>query len=170
MNEDCGSCACVGYSEGNCCDDYDRSAYVYGVPVPQGSARAFTHGSRVVVTSDNKNLKKWRTYCAFVLRTEIAAHGKYEGPVEVDLRFYFDRPKSHLNGSGSLRKGYSPSHTVKPDLDKLVRALLDAGTDAGVWHDDAQVVRLTASKRYVGTDGDKNLSGVFVRVRKEGTE
>ena len=170
MNEDCGSCACVGCSEGNCCDHYDRSAYVYGVPVPQGSARAFTHGSRVVVTSDNKNLKKWRTYCAFVLRTEIAAHGKYEGPVEVDLRFYFDRPKSHLNGSGSLRKGYSSGHTVKPDLDKLVRALLDAGTDAGVWHDDAQVVRLTASKRYVGTDGDKNLSGVFVRVRKEGTE
>jgi crossover junction endodeoxyribonuclease RusA len=123
-----------------------------------------------VVTSDNKNLKKWRTYCAFVLRTEIAAHGKYEGPVEVDLRFYFDRPKSHLNGSGSLRRGYGPDHTVKPDLDKLVRALLDAGTDAGVWHDDAQVVRLTASKRYVGTDGDKNLSGVFVRVRKEGTE
>jgi crossover junction endodeoxyribonuclease RusA len=147
-----------------------RSAFIFGSPVPQGSARAFTHGSRVVVTSDNKNLKKWCTFCALVLRKDIAAHEQYEGPVAVELQFYFDRPKSHLNGSGSLRKGYSAHHTVKPDLDKLVRAILDAGTDAKVWHDDAQVVRLTASKRYVGTDGDKNLAGVLVKVWKEGLE
>lgn len=34
-----------------------------------------------------------------------------------------------------------------PDLDKLVRAVGDALTDAGVWSDDAQVVAWNAWKR-----------------------
>lgn len=146
-----------------------KSAYIYGLPVPQGSARAFNRGGKIVVTSDNQNLKKWRTFCAFVLRKDISAGETIEGPVCVDLAFYFERPKSHLNGSGSLRKGQSTSHIVKPDLDKLVRAILDAGTDGLVWHDDAQVVRLTASKQYVQASGAEALPGVRVKVWKEGT-
>jgi Holliday junction resolvase RusA-like endonuclease len=90
-----------------------------------------------------------------------------DGPVCVDLAFYFERPKSHLNGSGSLRKGYSSSHIVKPDLDKLVRAILDSGTVGLVWRDDAQVVRLTATKNYVQTSGAEAMPGVRVKVWKE---
>jgi crossover junction endodeoxyribonuclease RusA len=149
------------------CVHVTSETYIYGTPVPQGSARAFNHGGRVVVTSDNVNLKKWRTFCAFVLRKDITA--KVVGPVGVNLAFYFDRPKSHLTSSGSLRKGYSSSHIVKPDLDKLVRAILDAGTDAGIWHDDAQVVRLTATKQYVALAGQQAMPGVHVRIWKEET-
>jgi len=143
--------------------------YIYGTPVPQGSARAFNRGGKVVVTSDNPKLKNWRALSTFVLKSDIAKVAQFDGPVAVNLAFYFERPKSHLNGSGSLRKGYSSSHTVKPDLDKLVRAILDAGTDAAVWHDDAQVVRLTASKQYVGSSGKESLPGVRVQIWKEGT-
>ena len=150
------------------CEHKPKETYVYGIPVPQGSARAFNRGGKIVVTSDNPNLKKWRTHCALVLRRDIAADIDNEGSFGVELRFYFDRPKSHLNGSGSLRKGYGISHTVKPDLDKLVRALLDSGTDSGVWHDDAQVVRLTAKKQYVEDKPGSSLSGVFIKVWKEG--
>ena len=162
----CHICACVGCSEGNCCG-HERMAYIYGDPVPQGSSRAFNHSGRIVVTSDNPNLKKWRTFCAFVLRKDIAKGAPIDGPVEVVLDFYLARPKSHLNGSGTLRKGYSVSHINKPDADKLVRAILDACTDAGVWHDDAQVVRLTATKNYAVTP---ELPGVRVEVRKVGTD
>ena len=40
-----------------------------------------------------------------------------------------------------------------PDIDKLIRAILDGLTDAQVWHDDGQVVWLQAAKRYIGTTG-----------------
>lgn len=144
-----------------------KEAYIYGIPVPQGSSRAFNRGGKIVITSDNVNLKKWREYCAFVLRKDISAGETIDGPVSVELAFYFERPKSHLNGSGSLRKGYSSSHIVKPDLDKLVRAILDSGTAGLVWHDDAQVVRLTATKQYTQPTGKEALPGVRVVVRKE---
>jgi Holliday junction resolvase RusA-like endonuclease len=42
--------------------------------------------------------------------------------------------------------------TVAPDLDKLLRLVNDAITDAGcVWLDDAQVVEIRARKVYVTT-------------------
>ena len=139
------------------------SVYLFGSPVPQGSSRAFNRGGRIVITSDNKNLRKWRDYCQTVLRLKLAGDQPIDGPVEVLLDFYIERPKSHYNGSGTLRKGYTLAHISKPDTDKLVRAVLDSCTDAGVWHDDAQVVRLTASKNYATK---ANLPGVRVEVRK----
>lgn len=40
----------------------------------------------------------------------------------------------------------------QPDLDKMIRATFDAITAAGViWHDDGQVVMVTASKSYAGS-------------------
>lgn len=42
--------------------------------------------------------------------------------------------------------------TTRPDLDKLTRAVFDALTDAHIWHDDAQVVGLVATKRYAPPD------------------
>ena len=50
-----------------------------------------------------------------------------------------------------------------PDLDKLVRAVCDSLTDAEVWEDDAQLVRLTCEKHYVnaGEDGVSILVKTF---------
>jgi len=38
--------------------------------------------------------------------------------------------------------------TVPPDLDKLIRAINDSATDAGVIEDDSQVVEILAYKFY----------------------
>ncbi|MBQ2175307.1 MAG: RusA family crossover junction endodeoxyribonuclease, partial [Alphaproteobacteria bacterium] len=43
-------------------------------------------------------------------------------------------------------------HTVKPDLDNLTKALLDALNDIA-WHDDAQIVDLQIRKEYTTGDG-----------------
>lgn len=48
--------------------------------------------------------------------------------------------------------------TVKPDLDKLVRAILDAGTGV-LWIDDAQVRFIEARKVYA-----VSVPGVYVNV------
>lgn len=70
-----------------------------------------------------------------------------QGPLDVMLKFYFARPKSH-----SSRKGLKPNapewHTSKPDADNLAKAVLDCITQLGFWKDDSQVVALDVRKRY----------------------
>mgnify|MGYP003388238820 CR=1 FL=1 len=59
-----------------------------------------------------------------------------EGPIRVDLTFYFSRPQRLLKKS-------SPRgpilHDIKPDRDNLDKVVLDALTKAHFWHDDCQV-------------------------------
>jgi Holliday junction resolvase RusA-like endonuclease len=50
---------------------------------------------------------------------------------------------------------------VKPDIDKLTRAILDGLTDGGLLADDARVVELHITKRYP-TPGDPTGVGIDV--------
>jgi Holliday junction resolvase RusA-like endonuclease len=53
--------------------------------------------------------------------------------------------------------------TVPPDLDKVLRSLMDGITAKGdgVWKDDAQVVRIEVSKKYASAQ-----AGVAVTITK----
>jgi Holliday junction resolvase RusA-like endonuclease len=114
----------------------------YGVPAPQGSTKAFMRrGMKFpVVTADCKRTKPWRQAVVDASREHLAGRGPLEGPVEVRVVFYLPRPKS------APKRITEPAKL--PDLDKLVRALGDALTSAGVWHDDAQVVSTLARKAF----------------------
>lgn len=124
---------------------------VPGTPVQQGSKRGFSRkGSTFVqIVDDNKaKLKPWR---ATVREHAANALGNGTGFTDacfVLLDFHMPRPKS-------VRRA-RPS--VKPDIDKLTRALLDGLTDSGVLKDDALVVSLHVEEWYA--DGDP-----FVNVR-----
>jgi crossover junction endodeoxyribonuclease RusA len=87
----------------------------------------------------------------------------FHGPVELYLAFDLPRPSGHY-GTGrnaDLVKPSSPTHpTVAPDLDKLVRCVADAITDAGLWKDDSQVCAIHAGKRYV----DHTPPGVLIII------
>lgn len=118
--------------------------FVAGIPIPQGSKTAFVVGKRAVVTDANKAvLKPWRAAVTRVAKASWVDREQLGGAVIVDAVFVFERPKSV--------KREHPS--VKPDVDKLVRAVLDGVTDAGVWKDDAQVVRLVVEKVYGAAPG-----------------
>jgi crossover junction endodeoxyribonuclease RusA len=72
------------------------------------------------------------------------------------------RPKDHYGtgrNSGTVKPSAPINPASMPDLDKLVRCICDALTDAGVWKDDAQVCVLVAAKRY--TNG---LPGVLIQI------
>jgi Holliday junction resolvase RusA-like endonuclease len=74
------------------------------------------------------------------------------GPVELRLGFDMPRPLNHF-GTGKKTAGLvKPTAPVvpivAPDLDKLIRAICDSLTDAGLYRDDSQVVTITAAKRY----------------------
>lgn len=97
--------------------------------------------ARSILTSDNPNLKAFRREVSRIAVAKMsgsAIAGKHV-PVEVHLEFVFERP-----ASVSARRVYP---VVKPDIDKLERATLDALTGT-VYEDDAQVVTVSKAKRY----------------------
>ena len=131
---------------------------VVGIPVPQGSKRVF-HGRLVDV--NDRQLKDWRA----LVGGSVEALGYFDGPVKVELNFYLPRPKGHY-GSGRNCNKLKPSApgrpAVKPDIDKLVRACLDAMTGL-VFRDDSQVVTVVARKLYAS---DSRLPGVHIEIEE----
>lgn len=136
------------------------SVFVSGIPVPQGSMRGFVRNGRAVITSDNGKLRSWRQEVSDALHTAVAAQGGFAGPVECRLEFTFLRPASHY-GSRGLRPSAPQVPDRKPDLDKTIRACLDAGTVARVWEDDSRVVTIRATKRYAADGAEP---GVWITI------
>ena len=75
-----------------------------------------------------------------------------EGPVAVQLRFFYARPQDHY-GTGrndGILKDWAPywPASKQDDVDKSARLVNDALVYAGVLCDDGQVCVLRAEKRY----------------------
>lgn len=102
------------------------SVFVPGRPVPQGSMRALGKGR---MTHSQPQLVAWRTTIGWACRAALRLQEPTAADVAVTVDFGL-RPR---------RQGDSP------DLDKLVRAVLDALTGI-VWVDDKQVIELDAVK------------------------
>ncbi|MCG7844945.1 MAG: RusA family crossover junction endodeoxyribonuclease [Methanomassiliicoccales archaeon] len=151
----------VNYQE----DSYDQDLiefFVAGEPVPQGSTKAFyiKKLERVVTTHTNANTEGWRNRIATEAQhaNELRPHNFFSDDrrsgYEVTLDFVFNRPKS-------TPKKYR-LNTKRPDLDKLVRAALDAITNVLI-PDDSQVVRIVAGKCY----GDSERTpGLHISVKR----
>lgn len=135
--------------------------HVPGTPRPKGSKR---HVGRGVMVESSKHLPEWRSRVALAAqaarRTRSGAPIPHGAAIRVDMTFTFLRPKGHYGtgrNAGTVKASAPTHHTVKPDIDKLERAILDALTGV-LWEDDSQVIAVTKHKRY-GTD-----AGVTVTV------
>lgn len=123
---------------------------VWGDPTPQGSKNAFVNpktGRAVVVEAAGARLKTWRRLVTDAGRKAMnALNGVVEPeiPVKVTLEFYMPIPRTVKVGVW---------HAKKPDLDKLIRAVLDACTEAGIWKDDSRVACLVVTKKYAEYPG-----------------
>lgn len=123
---------------------------ILGLPAPQGSKKVI-HG-RLIEASGQK-LKTWRKQIAEACQTN-AGNEIVLGPVGIEVEFYLPRP-------ASVRQSKRPLPIVPPDLDKLLRGLLDGiGQSGVVWGDDSQVVRISATKKYA----DEADPGAWVRI------
>ena len=143
---------------------------VFGTPRPQGSLRLFRSPKtqREVAKYANTTIE-WRNRVQADVREQLEAmdHLKILGEVTLRLDFEMPRPKHHF-GTGRNAGLLKPSAPHWPtnsggDLDKLVRAINDALTDAGVWVDDAQVVEIQAVKRYADPPSE---AGVTITLRE----
>ena len=108
-----------------------------GVPVPQGSMKVINGR---VLHSQGSALAVWRSTVAFAAK--IAGAKLTDEPVEMTMVFIMPKPKT-------VKRDLP---TVPPDLDKLVRGVLDALTHV-CYSDDAQVVSINAHKVYGATPG-----------------
>lgn len=110
-------------------------------PRPQGSMTA-VYNRRLGIARVRHNaapaLSLWRQQCRDAARLEGAEIWK--GPIGIRIDFGVRPPIDRRHG-----------YPKRPDLDKLVRAVLDALTGV-CYDDDSQVTRIRASKTWrVGT-------------------
>lgn len=118
---------------------------VAGEAKPQGSKTGFINPrtGKVILTEASKGLKPWRQIVSDQVRLQAAAQNWQiavkDQALKVRISFGLKQPIKLLRAH----------HTTKPDLDKLIRAILDGITQAGnVWADDSQVIELISSKHY----------------------
>ena len=112
-----------------------------GLPVPQGSLKMMNGN---IIHVKDKELKAWRTDIGNTARNCGVQLIEKDRGVTIDLMFCMPKPTS-------VRR---PILCTRPDLDKLIRAVLDALTGIA-YIDDGQVVAITASKIYSTQTGVK---------------
>jgi Holliday junction resolvase RusA-like endonuclease len=109
---------------------------VAGTPRPQPRPRVIR--GRAVSTVDPK-AKLWRGAVEKACRAAMDGRAAFAGAVEVEMRFMFLPPKSDPDRIGT-------EHTGAGDCDNLQKPVLDLMERAGVFKNDKQVSRVSASK------------------------
>jgi len=146
--------------------------YVPGKPIPQGSMKGFVRKGKagvptVGITSNNPLLIQWRMKVTGYAMEKYGINAPLTGPVGIRLIFTLDRPQAHylpVNRKRTepvLRTDAPVFPAQAPDVDKLVRAIFDALTDAHLWQDDGQVVWCQATKVYADAT---YAAGVYLTV------
>lgn len=136
--------------------------FIPGIPASKGSYRPITGRSRTtgkpvtrLIPMDKKE-RPWRNHVRDTILNHKHPTIPHDSHVTVETTFYLPRPKTI-----PPRKRKHP--TVKPDIDKLQRALYDAITETHIWHDDCQITDVTSQKRYA----DTTTTGVLLKITWE---
>jgi Holliday junction resolvase RusA-like endonuclease len=99
----------------------------------------------------SKKVGPWRE--AVKEAASFLSEDPLDGPLYIEMKFYLQKPKTV--------KRLLP--TVPPDLDKLVRGLFDALTQAGIWHDDALVVEIGKTEKLYADEDNPPGCQVFIK-------
>ena len=94
-----------------------------------------------MIIESSPKLPAWRRAVSDAVKQAMIDSGdssKFEGAVKLEAVFYLTRKPS-------VKRAYP---TVPPDLDKVLRSLMDSCSFGGIWGDDSQVVKIEVSKKY----------------------
>jgi Holliday junction resolvase RusA-like endonuclease len=108
-------------------------------------------------TYNPNTAKEWKE----TIQTYFMLHRQpqIEGPVNLSVSFFLPKPKRLVGVDRSI------PHVSKPDADNLLKAVMDAMTDAGIWRDDSLVFSISVDKWYArGEPGAQ----IIVKVGFEG--
>ena len=115
---------------------------VMGTPVAKGRPRMTKYGHAFTP-------QKTKDYEALVVESykSQVKNGYTEEPIEIDLLFCFEIPKSYSKKRRLDIQSGKEKYTKKPDIDNLIKSILD-GLNGVAFKDDNQVINITASKVY----------------------
>ena len=143
-------------------EPFSLSLFIPGIPASKGSYRPITGRSRTtgkpvtrLIPMDKKE-RPWRDHVRDTILSHWTPTIPHDSYVTVETTFYLPRPKT-------IPPTKRKHPTVKPDIDKLQRALYDAITETHIWHDDCQITDVTSHKRYA----DDTPTGVFLIITWE---
>lgn len=125
-----------------------KELFIKTVPIPKGRPRFY--GGHAVTPEKTRKYEK--------LIREEWTHGMMNGPLHVTTVFTFKVPKSYSKKKHEELIGRPK--TTKPDLDNLVKAVLDA-LNGVAFEDDSRICSISAVKIY-GTE-----PCVFVKMEGE---
>jgi len=136
--------------KGICSEARTFSAFIHGIPQPQGSGQAFVNPKtrRPIYSSMTPGVREWRQMVKNYLALNWCG-SPFDGSIAASLIFVFPRVKS------APKRVF---HTVSPDEDKLCRAMLDALTKGAAITDDARVFAPTP----IGIYGDEPGVHIFL--------
>lgn len=128
-----------------------------GVPIPKKRPR-FSSAGTFVRTYDPQEKEKQafskrikRAYeealCEIHSNVEIKASNlTFETFFEIDISFYMPVPESSTNAQRNAKLWY-PQHTIKPDIDNLIKFFLDCANGI-LFPDDSMIWSINAKKIY----------------------
>ena len=132
------------------------NVFVPGIPAPQGSKRHVGNG---IMIESSKKVAPWRTIVGFTVGNEVTSPIESGVPIYVRIEFVMPRPKT------TPKARPTPPAVKRPDLDKLIRAILDACSGVA-WHDDSQVTSVAATKRIAEVD---EVPGAQIQIEAIGS-
>lgn len=128
------------------CHATDQLFFTFDIePTPQLRPRVSSRGGYVRVY-DPQKVKNFKS-----LLRSLAVHQYARPPLlgalSVSLTFYRPVQRSISKAERERRLSNQSKPVVKPDTDNYIKSTLDA-LNGVLWHDDAQIVKITGEKRY----------------------
>jgi Holliday junction resolvase RusA-like endonuclease len=121
---------------------------VDGAPVAKARPR-MTKSGHVWTPAKTKAHEDLIALQARSAKARSATRHEFGGAVMVTVHYHMPMPRSWSKKRKEAQR--FAHHIQKPDLDNLVKTVLDALNKAAIWQDDAQVASVTASKIWADT-------------------
>lgn len=131
--------------------------YEFEVPgkiVGKGRPRLNSYTGNVYTPTKTKD---YETLVAQYFLLKYPRYKPFEGRVQVDINAYFEVPKQAKKADKALMLQNKINPTKKPDIDNIVKVILDA-LNGTAFKDDIQITKLNVEKTYSETEK------VFVRI------
>lgn len=130
-----------------------------GRPVGKGRPRFTRNGhcwtpDKTVAYERDIKLSYWSTY----------GHRKYEADkaLAVEIILYYPRPKNMAKYKRLMAQKGVLRPTVKPDVDNVIKAILDA-LNGVAFDDDRQIVQIECEKWYDITEENEGFASVTIK-------
>lgn len=116
---------------------------------PQGKARP-RFDSRRKITYTPEKTKSYEALVRTSYRAQCRNELPLKGAVKAEIIAYFPIPKSAKKAEREEMQAGTRKPTTKPDMDNIIKAILDA-LNGYAYKDDAAVVKVVAEKKYSTT-------------------